>query len=141
VWWGYLISLFLPSLSAGLSARLLPRQLRSNSCFSSSCQRRAGQDGAGGRWAGRCRLCLPTAAGAAPLCTRESWGASAGVCQCWQRSSAGENKLLLEVSLGPACLKNDNLFKIGRIGANSALILEHFYPSEDYQKPKLRAKA
>lgn len=94
-----------------------------------------------GCWAWRCRSCLPAAAGATPLCTRETWGANVRVCRCWQQFSAGKDKFLLEVSLGPACLKNDCLFKIRRIGANSALIPELLYLSEDYQKTKMKTKA
>lgn len=132
-WWGYLISLLL-ALSARASAHavLLSKQLHLNFSFSRGCRRRARQDeGHGG---------LRAAAGATPLRSRETWGAGAGVCHCWQRFSASEEGFLLEVSPGPPCLKNDCLFKICSVGADSALIPELSYPSEDYQKTKMKTK-
>lgn len=143
-WWGYPISLLLLSLSARVSTRaaLLSKQLHLKFYFTRGCQHRAQQDeghgGAGLGAAGPACLRLRVQPLFAPT---KTWGANVGVCQCWQQFSAGKDKFLLEVSLGPACLKNDCLFKICRIGANSALIPELLYLSEDYQKTKMKTKA
>ncbi|KAM6239159.1 protein AATF isoform 1-T1 [Spheniscus humboldti] len=85
-------------------AELLSKQLHLNFYFHRGCQRRAWEDGGrGGAGLGAAGpASLPAAAGTTLLCTRETRGMNVGVCQCWQRFSAGEDRFLLEVSLGPA---------------------------------------
>lgn len=115
-------------------AVLLSEQLHLNFYFVRGCQHCAREDGGCGgaglvlqgmpaSLPAPLPAPLPVAAGATPLLrSRETWAMNVGVCQCWQHFSAGEDKFLLEVSLGSACLKNYCLFKICRIGENSALI-------------------